>query len=100
MAVPAASYIGRKQGRLSLDPAVFGERFHEALVHEAVRAELNARAITPYAGVAEVAQPGSTGQRVQRLRWAPRQLRFHEVLTIQRPDAADHQTRLAGRSDF
>ena len=43
MATPAVPYIGRKQGKLSLDPDVFGERFHEALVHEAARADLAAR---------------------------------------------------------
>jgi large subunit ribosomal protein L4 len=42
MAAPKAPYIG-KQGTVQLDEAVFGERFHEHLVHEAVRAELNAR---------------------------------------------------------
>jgi large subunit ribosomal protein L4 len=31
------------QGSVTLDAAVFGERFHESLVHEAVRAELAAR---------------------------------------------------------
>src|SRR5688572_11444273 len=38
-----AQYIGKKQGGVDLDPAVFGEEFHEHLVHEAARAELNAR---------------------------------------------------------
>jgi large subunit ribosomal protein L4 len=42
MAPPSAPTIGR-QGEVSLDDAVFGERFHEALVHETVRAELAAR---------------------------------------------------------
>ena len=42
MAAPQAPYIG-KQGKLTLDEAVFGERFHGPLVHEAVRAELAAR---------------------------------------------------------
>ena len=42
MAAPQAPYIG-KQGKLALDEAVFGERFHGPLVHEAVRAELAAR---------------------------------------------------------
>jgi len=32
-----------KQGKLDLDERVFGEPFHEALVHETVRSELNAR---------------------------------------------------------
>ena len=38
-----ASFIGKKQGGLDLDADVFGEEFHEHLVHEAVRAEMNAR---------------------------------------------------------
>jgi large subunit ribosomal protein L4 len=42
MAAPQAPYIG-KQGKLSLDESVFGERFHGPLVHEVVRAELAAR---------------------------------------------------------
>jgi large subunit ribosomal protein L4 len=43
VAAPQAPYIGKKQGKVALDEAVFSERFHEPLVHEAVRAELNAR---------------------------------------------------------
>jgi large subunit ribosomal protein L4 len=39
----AARYIGGGSGALELDDAVFGERFHGPLVHEAVRAELAAR---------------------------------------------------------
>ncbi len=39
----SAKYIGGGSGTLSLDEAVFGERFHGPLVHEAVRAELAAR---------------------------------------------------------
>jgi large subunit ribosomal protein L4 len=39
----AVKYIGGGSGTLALDDAVFGERFHGALVHEAVRAELAAR---------------------------------------------------------
>ena len=39
----AAKYIGGGTGTLALDDAVFGERFHGPLVHEAVRAELAAR---------------------------------------------------------
>jgi large subunit ribosomal protein L4 len=39
----AAKYIGGGSGTLDLDDAVFGERFHGSLVHEAVRAELAAR---------------------------------------------------------
>src|SRR5437764_14772746 len=35
-------YIG-KSGTVDLDDAVFGEDFHMPLVHETVRAELNAR---------------------------------------------------------
>jgi large subunit ribosomal protein L4 len=43
MAAPQAPFIGKKQGKLALDEAVFGEGFHGSLVHEAVRAELAAR---------------------------------------------------------
>jgi large subunit ribosomal protein L4 len=43
MAAPQAPYIGKKTGKVALDETVFGERFHEPLVHRAVRAELNAR---------------------------------------------------------
>jgi large subunit ribosomal protein L4 len=43
MAAPKAPWLGKKQGKVDLDEAVFGERFHGALVHETVRAELNAR---------------------------------------------------------
>ena len=39
----AAKYIGGGTGTLALDDAVFGERFHGPVVHEAVRAELAAR---------------------------------------------------------
>jgi large subunit ribosomal protein L4 len=39
----SAKYIGEGSGTLALDDAVFGERFHGPLVHEAVRAELAAR---------------------------------------------------------
>ncbi|HKP91352.1 MAG TPA: 50S ribosomal protein L4 [Thermoleophilaceae bacterium] len=42
MAKPTAPYIG-KAGKVDLDADVFGEPFHMALVHEAVRAEQNAR---------------------------------------------------------
>ena len=38
-----AKYIGGGTGTLALDDAIFGERFHGPLVHEAVRAELRAR---------------------------------------------------------
>ena len=37
-----APYLGKK-GTVDLDDGVFGEDFHMALVHETVRAELNAR---------------------------------------------------------
>ena len=65
MAARTAPYIGKKQGKLSLDPAVFGERFHEALVHEAVRAELNARrrGTASTLGRAEVAMTGAKAWR-------------------------------------
>ena len=43
MAAPKAPWIGKKTGKVDLDEAVFGERFHEPLVHEAARAELAAR---------------------------------------------------------
>jgi large subunit ribosomal protein L4 len=42
MAAPKASKLAG-QGSVPLDESVFGERFHESLVHEAVRAELAAR---------------------------------------------------------
>jgi large subunit ribosomal protein L4 len=41
--VASAKYIGGGTGTLSLDDAVFSERFHGPIVHEAVRAELAAR---------------------------------------------------------
>jgi large subunit ribosomal protein L4 len=37
-----APYLGKK-GTVDLDDAIFGEEFHMPLVHETVRAELNAR---------------------------------------------------------
>jgi large subunit ribosomal protein L4 len=43
MAKPTAAVLGQKTGKAELDEAVFGEKFHMALVHETVRAELNAR---------------------------------------------------------
>ena len=43
MAAPKAAILGQKTGKADLDAAVFGETFHMSLVHEAVRAELNAR---------------------------------------------------------
>ena len=42
MAAPKAPKLAA-QGSVTLDEAVFGERFHESLVHETVRAELAAR---------------------------------------------------------
>jgi large subunit ribosomal protein L4 len=42
VAAPKAPYLG-KTGKVDLDAAVFGEPFHGSLVHEAARAELNAR---------------------------------------------------------
>jgi large subunit ribosomal protein L4 len=42
MAAPKAPRLAG-QGTVSLDESVFGERFHAALVHETVRAELAAR---------------------------------------------------------
>ena len=41
--MPTAPYIGQGTGTLDLDEAVFGEPFHESLVHQAVRSELAAR---------------------------------------------------------
>jgi large subunit ribosomal protein L4 len=40
--MPKVNYLG-KDGTVDLDDDVFGEDFHMALVHETVRAELNAR---------------------------------------------------------
>jgi large subunit ribosomal protein L4 len=40
--MPKVSYLGKK-GTVDLDDTVFGEDFHMSLVHETVRAELNAR---------------------------------------------------------
>jgi large subunit ribosomal protein L4 len=42
VAAPKAPYLG-KTGKVDLDADVFGEEFHMPVVHEAVRAELNAR---------------------------------------------------------
>ena len=39
----SAKYIGGGTGTLALDDAIFGERFHGPLLHEAVRAELAAQ---------------------------------------------------------
>ena len=43
MAAPKVDYLGKKSGKVDLDESVFGETFHEPLVHRAVTAELNAR---------------------------------------------------------
>lgn len=43
MAAPKAPTIGGEKDSVTLDEGVFGERFHESLVHETARAELNAR---------------------------------------------------------
>ena len=43
MAALKVSYLGEKTGSVDLDESVFGEIFHEPLVHRAVSAELNAR---------------------------------------------------------
>jgi large subunit ribosomal protein L4 len=43
MAKPSASILGQKTGKADLDESVFGQPFHMSLVHETVRAELNAR---------------------------------------------------------
>jgi large subunit ribosomal protein L4 len=43
MAKPSAAILGQTTGKADLDEAVFGQPFHMALVHETVRAELNAR---------------------------------------------------------
>jgi large subunit ribosomal protein L4 len=40
--MPKVNYLGKK-GTVDLDDGVFGEDFHMPLVHETVRAELNAR---------------------------------------------------------
>ena len=43
MAAPEVPYIGESSGKVALDEGVFGEAFHEPLVHRAVVAEMNAR---------------------------------------------------------
>jgi large subunit ribosomal protein L4 len=60
-----AKYIGGGTGTLSLDDAVFGERFHGPLVHEAVRAELAAqrRGTASTKTRAEVAMTGAKAWR-------------------------------------
>jgi large subunit ribosomal protein L4 len=63
--VSSAKYIGGGTGTLSLDDAVFGERFHGPLVHEAVRAELAAqrRGTASTKTRAEVAMTGAKAWR-------------------------------------
>jgi len=41
--VPEVPYIGEGNGKVALDEGVFGEAFHEPLVHRAVVAEMSAR---------------------------------------------------------
>jgi len=41
--VASVSYIGSTSGSVDVEDAIFGEGFHEPLVHRAVTAELNAR---------------------------------------------------------
>jgi large subunit ribosomal protein L4 len=43
VAAPKAPWIGSKKAQVTLDEGVFAERFHEPVVHEAVRAERAAR---------------------------------------------------------
>src|SRR3954464_9355914 len=43
MAKPSPAILGQKTGKADLDEAVFGQPLHMSLVHETVRAELNAR---------------------------------------------------------
>jgi large subunit ribosomal protein L4 len=43
MAAPKAPWLGKKTGKVDLDGAVFGERFHGPLLHETARAEMAAR---------------------------------------------------------
>jgi large subunit ribosomal protein L4 len=61
----SAKYIGGGTGTLSLDDAVFGERFHGPLVHETVRAELAAqrRGTASTKTRAEVAMTGAKAWR-------------------------------------
>lgn len=65
MAAPKAPYIGSKSGNVDLDEAVFGEAFHEPLVHRAVVAELNARrrGTASTLGRGEVAMTGAKAWR-------------------------------------
>ena len=69
----AAKYIGGGTGSLDLDDAVFGERFHGSLVHEAVRAELAAqrRGTASTKTRAEVAMTGAKAWR-QKGTWRAR----------------------------
>jgi large subunit ribosomal protein L4 len=63
--VASAKFIGGGSGTLSLDDAVFGERFHGPLVHEAVRAELAAqrRGTASTKTRAEIAMTGAKAWR-------------------------------------
>ena len=67
MAAPKAHWLGKKTGKVDLDGAVFGERFHGPLVHEAARADLAARrrGTASTKTRAEIAMTGalSAGQR-------------------------------------
>lgn len=65
MAAPQAPWIGKKQGKLTLDEAVFGERFHGSLVHEAARAEMNAgrRGTASTKSRSEIAMTGAKAWR-------------------------------------
>ena len=65
MASPQAPYVGKKSGKMTLDEAVFGESFHEPLVHRAVRAELNARR-TGTASTKTRAEVAMTGAKAWR----------------------------------
>jgi large subunit ribosomal protein L4 len=65
MAAPKAAILGQKTGKADLDAAVFGETFHMSLVHETVRAELNARrrGTSSTKSRGEVAMTGATAFR-------------------------------------
>ena len=66
MAAPKAPWIGgTKKGTVTLDEGVFGERFHESLVHQCVRAELAARrrGTASTKGRGEVAMTGAKAWR-------------------------------------
>src|SRR2546421_4164216 len=64
MAAPKAPKL-TGQGTVTLDEGVFGERFHDSLVHEAVRAELNARrrGTASTLGRGEIAMTGAKAWR-------------------------------------